>query len=174
MLFRSVHAPEGKSLVKLMESGEIQAGFNARAGIGREGAPKAGWEDKQQAAAPVYNELFPNSAELEAAWYKRTGVYPMHGLIVVKDKLLAEHPWLARSLYDAFLEAKNRYVEGLRAGKVVTADDKKYAGFMPLLGDPLPYGVKDNLPSIKTMIDYTYQQGMIPRKFSVEEAFVNL
>ena len=64
--------------------------------------------------------------------------------------------------------------EGLRAGKVVTADDKKYAGFMPLLGDPLPYGVKDNLPSIKTMIDYTYQQGMIPRKFSVEEAFVNL
>ena len=45
---------------------------------------------------------------------------------------------------------------------------------MPLLGDPLPYGVKDNLPSIKTMIYYTYQQGMIPRKFSVEEAFVNL
>ena len=169
-----VHAPEGKSLVKLMESGEIQAGFNARAGIGREGAPKAGWEDKQHVAAPVYNELFPNSAELEAAWYKRTGVYPMHGLIVVKDKLLAEHPWLAKSLYDAFLEAKNRYVAGLREGKVVTADDKKYAGFMPLLGDPLPYGVKENLPSIQTMIDYTYQQGMIPRKFSVEEAFVNL
>ena len=118
--------------------------------------------------------LFRSSAELEAAWYKRTGVYPMHGLIVVKDKLLAEHPWLARSLYDAFLEAKNRYVEGLRAGKVVTADDKKYAGFMPLLGDPLPYGVKENLASIQCMIDYTHQQGMIPRRFGIEETFINL
>ncbi len=169
-----IHAPEGKSLVKLMEAGEIQAGFNARAGIGREGAPVAGWEDKQQVAPPVYNELFANAAELEAAWYKRTGVYPMHGLIVVKDKLLAEHPWLAKSLYDAFLEGKNRYVAGLRAGKIETADDKKYAGFMPLLGDPLPYGVKDNLASINTMIEYTHQQGMIPRKFSAAEVFVDL
>ena len=169
-----VHAPDGKSLVNLMESGEIQAGFNVRAGIGREGAPKAGWEDKQQVAAPVYNELFPNSEELEAAWYKRTGVYPMHGLIVVKDKLLADHPWLAKAIYDAFLEAKNQYVAGLHAGKITTADDKKYAGFMPLLGDPLPYGVKSNLASIQCMIDYTHQQGMTPKKFSVEEAFVNL
>ncbi len=169
-----IHAPEGKSLVKLMEAGEIQAGFNARAGIGREGAPVAGWEDKQQVAAPVYNELFANAAELEAAWYKRTGVYPMHGLIVVKDKLLADHPWLARSLYDAFLEGKNRYVGGLRAGKITSADDKKYAGFMPLVGDPLPYGVKDNLASINTMIEYTHQQGMIPRKFSAAEVFVDL
>ena len=63
---------------------------------------------------------------------------------------------------------------GLRAGKISTADDKKYAGFMPLLGDPLPYGVKNNLASILCMIDYTHQQGMTPKKFSVEEAFVNL
>ena len=169
-----IHAPEGKSLVKLMESGEIQAGFNARAGIGREGAPKAGWEDKQQVAAPVYNELFPNAAELEAQWYKRTGVYPMHGLIVVKDALLAQHPWLAKSIYDAFLQAKNDYVAGLRAGKVSTADDKKYAGFMPLVGDPLPYGVKENLASINCMIEYTHQQGMIPNRFKAEDVFVNL
>ena len=169
-----VHAPEGKSLVKLMESGEIQAGFNARAGIGREGAPKAGWEDKQQAAAPMYYELFSNAAALEAQWYQRTGIYPMHGLIVVKDKLLAEHPWLAKAIYDAFLEAKNQYVAGLRAGKINTADDKKYAGFMPLLGDPLPYGVKENLASINAMIEYTHQQGMIPNRYKAEEVFVNL
>ncbi len=169
-----VHAPQGKSLVKLMEEGAIQAGFNARAGIGREGAPKAGWEDKQQAAVPTYSELFPNASELEGAWYKRTGVYPNHGLIVVKDRLLAEHPWLAGALYEAFLEAKNRYVAALRAGKVSTADDKKYAGFMPLVGDPLPYGVQANMPTIRTMIEYTWQQGMIPTKVAPEKVFVNL
>jgi 4,5-dihydroxyphthalate decarboxylase len=169
-----VHAPEGKSLVKMMESGEIQAGFNARAGIGREGAPKAGWEDKQQAAAPVYNELFANAADIETEWFKRTGIYPMHGLIVVKDKVLAENPWVGQAIYDAFLEAKNRYVAGLRAGNVKTADDKKYAGFMNLMGDPLPYGFKANLATINAAIEYTWQQGMIPEKVAAEKVFVNL
>jgi 4,5-dihydroxyphthalate decarboxylase len=160
--------------VKLMEENYIQAGFNARAGIGREGAPKAGWEDKPKAAEPTYTELFPNAAELEAQWYRKTGVYPNHGLIVVKDKVLAEHPWVAKAIYDAFVEAKDRYVAGLRAGKVSTADDKKYAGFMPLVGDPLPYGLEANLPTIRTMIDYTWQQGMIPEKVAPEKAFINL
>ena len=93
---------------------------------------------------------------------------------MIKDALLARHPWLAQSVYAAFLQAKNEYVERLKAGHVTTANDRKYAGFMPLLGDPLPYGVKDNLPSIKTMIDYTYQQGMIPKQVTPEEVFVKL
>src|SRR3972149_5736414 len=38
-----VHAPAGKSLTGMMESGEIQAGFTARAGIGRPGRGKGGW-----------------------------------------------------------------------------------------------------------------------------------
>ena len=167
-------APEGKSLVKLMEENYIQAGFNARAGIGREGAPKAGWEDQQKTPEPTYRELFANAAELEAQWYKRTGVYPNHGLIVVKDSVLKEHPWVAKALFDAFVQAKDRYVAGLKAGKVTTADDKKYAGFMPLVGDPLPYGLEANLPTIRTMIDYTYQQGMIPKQVTPEEVFVKL
>ena len=169
-----VHAPQGMSLVKLMESGEIQAGFNARAGIGREGAPKVGWEDKQRAAEPSYHELFANATELEEEWYRRTGIYPVHGLIVIKDALLARHPWLAQSVYAAFLQAKNEYVERLKAGHVTTANDRKYAGFMPLLGDPLPYGVAQNRASIECMIDYTHQQGMIPRRFGIEETFINL
>jgi 4,5-dihydroxyphthalate decarboxylase len=169
-----VHAPEGKSLVKLMEEGSIQAGFNARAGIGREGAPKAGWEDKPKAPEPTYSELFPNAAQLEADWYKRTGIYPNHGLVVVKDKVLAEHPWVASALYEAFLEAKDRYVAELRSGKVSTADDRKYSGFLPLMADPLPYGLEANLPTIRAMIEYTWQQGMIPEKVAPEKVFVNL
>lgn len=169
-----IQAPDGKSLVKLMEEGFIQAGFGARAGLGREGKPTAGWEDKQNAKPVEYKEMFSNSVELEEAWYRRTKIYPNHGLIVVKDKVLAENPWLPQAMFDAFSKAKNDYVAELKAGKIVTADDKKYAGFMPLLGDPLPYGMKENLPTIQAMIDYTFQQGMIPRKPAPEEVFINL
>src|SRR3954471_15766331 len=37
-----VHAPAGKSLADMMESGELQAGFTGNAGIGRSGSPMGG------------------------------------------------------------------------------------------------------------------------------------
>ena len=168
-----IPVPAGKSLVSMMASGEIQAGFTARAGIGREGPPQAGWEGKAKPAPQVYRDLIPDAEKLEAEWYRRTGIYPMHGVLVVKDELLARHPWLASSLYRAFTQAKDEYVGCLRAGVLKTADDKKYAGFMPLVGDPLPYGIKPNLPAINELIKYALQQGLMPRRISVEELFVD-
>jgi 4,5-dihydroxyphthalate decarboxylase len=37
---------------------------------------------------------------VEAQWFRRTGIYPIHGLIVVKDEHIKRYPWLARSLMD--------------------------------------------------------------------------
>jgi 4,5-dihydroxyphthalate decarboxylase len=169
-----IHVPEGKSLVSMMASGEIQAGFTARAGIGREGPPQAGWEGGPKAAPQVYQDLIKDTARLEAEWYRRTGIYPMHGVLVVKDKLLADHPWLAKSLYCAFGAAKNDYVARLRAGEGKDADDKKYRELMAVVGDdPLPYGIKPNLPSIEVLIQYALQQGLMPQRLSVEDLFVD-
>lgn len=174
-----MHAAAGKSLTSMMESGEIQAGFTARAGIGRQGAPKEGWEANAQPTPTTnYHDLIENAAPLEADWYRRTGIYPMHGVLVVKDKLLAENPWLAKSLYTAFLEGKNRYVAHLRAGgESKDLDDKhvkRYRRLMDVVGDdPMPYGIKTNLPTINGLIDYAMQQKLMPRRLSVDELFVN-
>src|SRR4051812_24015758 len=106
-----VHAPEGKSLAGMMAAGAIQAGFTGPAGIGRAGPPTGDWEQGGQTPAQVYPELIPDVAATEAAWFKRTGIYPIHGTIVVKTDVLAEHPWVARSLFDAFVTAKQPYIE---------------------------------------------------------------
>src|SRR6185295_16972104 len=106
-----VHAPEGKSLADMMASGELAAGFQGNAGVGRTGAPTGGW----QAVDAHYPDLFPDAEELEADWYRRTGIYPMHGTIVVKDSVLAEHPWVAQSLYKAFSRAKDEWLARLDA-----------------------------------------------------------
>jgi 4,5-dihydroxyphthalate decarboxylase len=37
--------------------------------------------------------------------------------------------------------------------------------------DPFPYGVKANLPMLETLISYSAEQGLIPKKFKVEELF---
>jgi 4,5-dihydroxyphthalate decarboxylase len=168
------HVPEGKSLVSMMASGEIQAGFTARAGIGREGPPKAGWEGGAKPAPEVYHDLIQDTERLEAEWFRRTGIYPTHGVLVVKDKLLADHPWLAKSLYAAFSAAKAKYLARLKSGEADSAEDKRYRALTAVVGeDPLPYGIKTNLPSIEALIDYALQQGLMPRRLSVDELFVN-
>src|SRR5690348_6306699 len=114
-----VHAPDGQSLQSMMASGEIQAGFTGPAGVGRAGPPIGNWEKSAQhaAAEQTYPELIPNVAQVEADWFRRTGIYPIHGLIVVKDQHIKSHPWLPRSLMSAFTAAKKPYLEGLKLGK---------------------------------------------------------
>jgi 4,5-dihydroxyphthalate decarboxylase len=166
-----VHAPDGKSLASMMASGELQAGFTGPAGIGRAGPPTGAWETGGQ--TEVYPELIENVAKVEADWFRRTGIYPIHGLVVVRTEVLWKHPWVARALYDAFVEARKPYVEHLKGSAGDAADDKKYRGLMPLVGDPLPYGLKANLPSIEAMLTYGLQQKLIPKRMSLEEAFVD-
>jgi 4,5-dihydroxyphthalate decarboxylase len=168
-----VHAPEGKSLASMMASGELQAGFTGPAGIGRAGPPTGAWEQGGQKPAENYPELIPNVAQTEAEWFKRTGIYPIHGLITVKTDVLHKHPHVARSLYDAFVEAKKPYIAHLKGTEGDSADEKKYRGLMPLVGDPLPYGLKANMPSIEAMLTYGLQQKLIPKRMPLEDVFVD-
>src|SRR5229473_1541962 len=112
-----IHAEPGKSLASMMASGELQAGFTGPAGIGRAGPPTGNWEKGGQTAAQNYPELIPDVANVEADWYRRTGIYPIHGTIVVKDDVLKKHPFVARALLDAFTAAKQPYLERLKAGQ---------------------------------------------------------
>jgi 4,5-dihydroxyphthalate decarboxylase len=169
-----VHVPPGKSLAAMMAAGEIQAGFTANAGIGREGPPQPGWEAKDRPQAAAYAELWKDGRALAIEWYRRTGIYPFHGVIVLKDEILAANPWIAKAIYGAFCEAKARWLPRLRAGDADSEDDRKYRDLIPVLGDdPLPYGIKANLPSIEALITYAVQQGLMPRPLSVEELFVD-
>jgi 4,5-dihydroxyphthalate decarboxylase len=165
-----VHAPEGTSLADMMASGELSAGFGAAAGIGRTGNPTSGWKEVEA----DYPDLFPNATQLEAEYFGRTGIYPMHGTIVVKDSVLAEHPWVAKSIYDAFDRAKKEWLARLDAGEATSAADKKYLKLREIVGpDPLPYGLQENLKTIEALEATAFKQGLTPRRMSVYELFVD-
>lgn len=166
-----IHAPTGKSLASMMASGELQAGFTGPAGIGRAGAPTANWEQGGQTPAQNYPELIENAAEVESDWYRRTGIYPIHGTIVVKTDVLDRHPWVARALFDAFTKAKGPYLESLKRGAGEKPEDLRYRSFMPLMGDPLPYGMQANRASIDALMTYTLQQRLIPERMPLDQAF---
>lgn len=168
-----IHAPKGTSLVEMMAKGEIAAGFSGAAGLGRSGAPGAGWEAKSIPPTD-YPELLPDVKQLEAAWFKRTGIYPFHGTITVKDSVLKQHPWVARSLLKAYSQAKAEWLADLASGKADAPTDKRYRELMPLVGpDPLPYGLAENMPTIQALESYAFKQQLIPRRMSVPELFVD-
>jgi 4,5-dihydroxyphthalate decarboxylase len=171
-----VHAPEGKSLQSMMKAGEIQAGFTGPAGVGRAGPPVSGWDKAgaAAAAADTYPELIANVEKVEADWFRKSGIYPIHGLIVVKDEHIKRHPWLARSLMNAFVEAKKPYLEELKRGQGDSPEDKRYGNFLSLMSDPLPYGSAANRASIEALVSYSLQQKLIPARPQLDQVFVDI
>ncbi len=168
-----IHTEAGKSLASMMASGDLQAGFTGPAGIGRAGPPTGNWEKGGQTASQVYPELIPDVANVEADWYRRTGIYPIHGTIVVKEAVLRKHPYVARSLFDAFTAAKQPYLERLRAGQGSAPEDLRYRSFAPLMSDPLPYGMKANKASIEALVTYAVQQQLIPKRPALDAVFAD-
>lgn len=175
-----VHAAPGHSLQSMMASGEIQAGFTGPAGVGRSGPPISNWDMNAPTGGETgtYPELIANVEQVEADWYRRTRIYPIHGLIVVKDDKLKAYPWLARSLMDAFVAAKKPYLEDLKHGKrdkpQEKPEDKRYQKFLALMDDPLPYGISANRASIEALVTYALQQELIPSRPNLDEVFVRI
>ncbi len=114
----------------------------------------------------------PKEAAYEAL--RATGHYPINHLMVVKDELLEDHPELGPAIFDAFAEAKRRYVERLKAGKIEnpTAVDEMHRRVMEITGkDPLPYGIGPNRAMLEEVIGSAFEQGILAKRVTVEELF---
>jgi 4,5-dihydroxyphthalate decarboxylase len=71
-------------------------------------------------------------------------------------------------------EARAQWLPALRSGQANSPADIDYRNpILPIGDDPLPHGIAPNLKSIEASIDYTVQQGLRPRRLSVEEPFVD-
>lgn len=168
------HVAEGRSLAEMIDKGELAAGFTGNAGIGRTGAPTANWSGGG-IADDAFPQVIPDTTQAEADWYAKTGVYPIHGVLVVKDSVLEANPWLPEALLEAFEASKRLQLEMLARGETHDAADKRYLRDMAVVGpDPLPFGMKANEAAIDTLIQYAHQQRLIDRRYSREEMFVDI
>jgi 4,5-dihydroxyphthalate decarboxylase len=120
----------GQNLRAMLLSGEIDAAV-ALAGLD----------------PAVVRTVIPDADVVAAGWSRRTGVHPINHIVVVKDALLAAHPWLAEELMRLFLASRD------------------------LADGAVPYGIDANRPAIELLMRYAAEQGLIPRAFSVDELF---
>ena len=60
------------------------------------------------AADPNIRFLFENREAESTRYYKKTGIYPINHIMVVKRSVYEQHPWIALNLYSAFLNAMDQ------------------------------------------------------------------
>ncbi|MDR5734030.1 ABC transporter substrate-binding protein [Caballeronia sp. LZ025] len=145
---------QGKSLAGMLRDGELDAAFAGLAGAGDD--------------AGELVDVVPDAKAMEQDWYRRTGIYPLHGVIVVRNDVLERYPELALALFEAFTSAKENYLARVRSGSAANAEDRRYLALAELVGDPLPYGLAENAQSFEALARYAYRQKLIPELPSLE------
>jgi len=125
---------------------------------------------------PEVVRLFPDFLAREEEYYARTGVWPIMHIIALQRRLLDEHQWVGRNLYNAFLESKRRSVARLldpAVSRYPLPWLPTYAQRMRDLfgGDPFPFGIEANRPTLEQFLRYTYEQGIAHRRVEPAEIF---
>ncbi|NYE14898.1 ABC transporter substrate-binding protein [Actinomadura citrea] len=161
---------DGRSLGELLKVGEIDAAFTGNAGTGRAGAPREGWAaavaDPPRDGGGPY-PLFPDADVLAVDWYLRTGIYPCHSLIALRSDLVESDPGLPTALYAAFAESKRLQVA---ADPGWTALPRFARQERQITGDPVPYGVEANEPTVRALVRFAQEQGLLDAGFSADPA----
>jgi 4,5-dihydroxyphthalate decarboxylase len=126
---------------------------------------------------PRVTRLFPNYRELEIDYFKRTGIFPIMHTTAIKQEIVDKNPWVPINLMKAFEESKQLAYKRMENPRIVPL--AWFRSFLEeqedLLGpDPWVYGLGEvNKKALETLMQYSQEQGLIGRKLSLEELFIN-
>ena len=150
-----------QTLSRMLADGELDALITAR-------APSTFPEKAHR--------LFPNYADVEKEYYRRTKLFPIMHTVVIRRDVYAKNPWVAQSLYKAFTEAKAKayalYDQTAALPAMLpwlvshTEEIRKEMG-----DDWWPYGLEPNRKVLETFLRYHHEQGLSRRRFAPEELF---
>ena len=168
---RNIKPPEGITLVSMqpgttleamLERGEIDALASV---IIPEGLGKS------------VRRLFRDARKVEAAYYSKTGIFPIMHTVVLKTTLYQKKPWLAVSLYRAFCRARDLAYRTMYDTNALTVSlpwvidevEATRAVFGPQIWD---YSIEGSLPTLNALVAYLDEQKLSRRRMKVEELFV--
>jgi 4,5-dihydroxyphthalate decarboxylase len=128
--------------------------------------------------SPNVDFLFPNYPEVEADYYRRTGILPIMHVVVLRRDVYEQAPWAARSLQKAFEQAKQVAMQ-----RLTTTHEGPTTLALPWLHyhvretlerlgpDYWSYGFQRNRKQLELIAQYSLQQGLIREPLNVEELF---
>jgi 4,5-dihydroxyphthalate decarboxylase len=145
-----------RSLSQMLASGELDAVISAR--------------------DPGGTRLFPDYVELEREYFRKTGIFPIMHVIVLRREVYERDRWIAMNLFRGFEEAKKRSTARLvdiGLSQVPLPWVAEHARrWRELAGeDYWPYGIEANRRTLEPFLQYAYEQGVAKRRLEPEELF---
>ena len=153
-----------RTLNEMIESGEIDAMMSPR-------VPSCFLH-----ASPNVRRLFPSYRQAEMDYFRKTGLFPIMHVIVIKRVVYEREPWVAQTLYKAFCAAKDRCMRDLYDTNVLRISlpwtSAEYEATKELMSaDYWPYGLAPNESNLETLNRYLFEQGLIKQTLNLSELF---
>jgi 4,5-dihydroxyphthalate decarboxylase len=131
--------------------------------------------EQVQAGDGSIRAVFDDPKSVEQDYFRSTGIFPIMHVVVIRSELLEAHPWIARNVYDAFVESKRLAMKRLTNPRTVSLawllalqqEERSLLG-----PDPWRYGFDDvNRHTLETFLGYALRQGVAAREVTAEELF---
>jgi hypothetical protein len=156
--------PPGKTLSVMLAEGEVDALCTPR-------IPRP-----FVARDPRVRRLFDDVIAAERAYYLETRIFPIMHVVVVRRDVYDRYPWVAQSLYKAFLlakeDARERLYDSSALRFMLPWLNQHLEQTEQLLGvDYWSYGLEANRHTLATFLRYHHEQGLSGRLLRPEELF---
>ena len=156
--------PSHKTLSRMLETGEIDALYTAR-------APSTFFNGSGKV-----RRLFEDYQTVEREYYRKTKIFPPMHIIAIRRDVYEGNRWVAQSLLKAFVAAQQEVYGELReTGALMhmlpwltshVEETEKLMG-----GDFWPYGYEPNIHALSTFLRYHHEQGLSKRLLTPKEIF---
>jgi 4,5-dihydroxyphthalate decarboxylase len=156
--------PPDKTLSRMLASGELDALYTAR-------APSSFTNGTGSVL-----RLFEDYQAVETDYFRKTKIFPIMHTVVLRRELYEKYPWVARSLYKAFVLAQREAYEDLYETAALkfmlpwlirhAEDTRNFMG-----PDFWPYGLESNLHVLGTFLRYSHEQGLSERLLAPQDLF---
>jgi 4,5-dihydroxyphthalate decarboxylase len=162
----SLQHPDDKLPSDRLRDGEVDAIL----------APRVPTEFKNR--EPWIRRLFPDCKQEGHKLVNKLGFIPVSHVIVLNEKLATREPWIAKSLYDAFVRSQQMIDDVWRTEKVSSFVDSMFylEEQQDVYGNnPFEHGLTEaNRANIALFVKYAVAQGYIKRELSMDDLFLNV
>jgi 4,5-dihydroxyphthalate decarboxylase len=127
--------------------------------------------------SPNVARLFPDFRSVEEDYYRRTSIFPIMHVVVVKREVYEKHPWVMQALYKGFVKAKELAMRRLVYSPPLHATlpwltDHIEATRKVMGDDYWSYGLEHNRHVLEAAAQYAWEQGLLARRIkNIDELF---
>lgn len=147
----------GRTLEEMLERGEIDALMTVM-------IPKT--------LGKTLRRLVPEFRQVELAYYRKTKIFPIMHTFVLRRAVYEAQPWLAVSLYRAFVQSRDLALRHMYDTDALTVS-------LPWVIDetergreiPWDYSIEGSRPTLEALVQYLDEQGLTRRRMDVAELF---